>query len=56
MGLDYKKRLGAEEMDRLTFVETVQMLRVKEHPPLSCNSDSEYGMNCKEILSQTEEM
>lgn len=56
MGLDYKKRLGAEEMDRLTFVETVQMLRVKEHPPLSYNSDCEYGMNCKEILSQTEEM
>jgi Leu/Phe-tRNA-protein transferase len=56
MGLEYKTRLGAEEMDRLTFVETVQMLRGKEHPSLSCESENEYGMNCKDILSHTEEM
>jgi Leu/Phe-tRNA-protein transferase len=56
MGLDYKTRLGAEEMERPTFVETVHMLRGKEQPPLACESKNEYGMNCKDILAHTEEM
>lgn len=51
MGLDYKKRLGAKEMDRMSFVEVVKRLRGKEHAPLSCELTNEYGKNCRDIVS-----
>lgn len=51
MGLEYKKRLGAKEMDRVTFVDVVKSLRGKEHPSLKYEATDAYGKNCRDIIS-----
>jgi len=47
MALDYKSRLGAKDMDRVQFVETIHKLRIKDaNVYLKCDE----RMGCKDII------
>jgi len=47
MGLEYKSRLGAKDMDRVQFVETIHKLRIKD-PNVRLKCDERMG--CKDII------